>query len=248
MRALILALSLSLADSLRASPQFRHGAIARPALHQRCARVCCQADMQVMAVQVPAGMQGGMALQVQTPAGLMEVQIPDGLEPGMSFQMQVPIVQESAPVLSQPPPIPVLDGVNTFAPQSEDSRLVGEFAKDWAGAGRKDALQADVERFKAKREADNAISGVDPDESSLLFKTIDTLGTVLTYNFFIIIGFFLWFVAAAVAQLGFKDWSIITSFRSAWDWLIQPLLTTHMTLTFLSWGLEKAAQPKEEEA
>jgi len=40
---------------------------------------------QMMAVQVPEGMQGGMMMQVQTPAGMMQVQIPKGLAPGQTF-------------------------------------------------------------------------------------------------------------------------------------------------------------------
>ena len=52
-----------------------------------------QRAMQVMQVQVPQGMQGGMPLQVQTPGGVMHVQIPPGLQPGMVFEMQVPMSQ-----------------------------------------------------------------------------------------------------------------------------------------------------------
>jgi len=39
-------------------------------------------------VQVPQGMQGGMMLQVQTPAGLVQVQIPTGLLAGQMFQQE----------------------------------------------------------------------------------------------------------------------------------------------------------------
>lgn len=206
--------------------------------------------MQVLAVQVPDGMQGGQMLQVQTPAGLMQVQIPDGLEPGMSFQMQVPAVAAPAPA---PVPAPTPASVPTLSqplppmPSSQSDYLVGEFAQDWASAGRKDALQADVERFKAKRLADAAAAGIDPEEMTLLEKSIDTLGTILTYNFFIIITFFGWFLTGVVAQFGLKEFAIINAFRGAWDWLIMPLLTTHMTLTFLSYGLEKMAGNGEEE-
>ena len=38
-----------------------------------------QPAQEVMMVQVPQGMMGGMMMQVQTPAGLMQVQIPQGL-------------------------------------------------------------------------------------------------------------------------------------------------------------------------
>jgi hypothetical protein len=45
-------------------------------------------QVQAMQVQVPPGMQGGMMLQVSTPAGVMQVQIPPGLQGGQMFQIQ----------------------------------------------------------------------------------------------------------------------------------------------------------------
>lgn len=82
-------------------------------------------------------------------------------------------------------------------------------------------------------------------EVGLLQKVINTLGTVLTYNFFIIIGFFTWFVAGVVGQFGFENTEIIGTFRAYWDVLILPLLTTHMTLTFLSAGLERLSKASD---
>lgn len=175
-----------------------------------------------------------MTLQVQTPAGLMEVQVPDGVGPGMSFQMQVPAVPQAAPPPAAPAPLPA------------DDYLKGELAEGWAAGGRKDELAAEVARFKATAAATAGDSP--PAEPTMLEKTIDTLGTVLTYNFFIIITFFMWFLAGVVGQFGLQSTFLIESFRGAWDFLIQPLLTTHMTLTFLSWGLEKASQGNEESA
>ena len=55
-----------------------------------------QPAVQNMSVQVPQGMQGGMPLQVQTPAGVVQVQIPPGLQPGMSFLIQAPEVAQPA--------------------------------------------------------------------------------------------------------------------------------------------------------
>ena len=57
--------------------------------------------MQLMQVQVPQGLQGGMMMQVQTPAGMMQVQVPPGLQPGQIFQMQVPMAAPR-PVQAQP--------------------------------------------------------------------------------------------------------------------------------------------------
>ena len=116
-----------------------------------------------------------------------------------------------------------------------------KFADQWEDSGRADALAADVERFRAKAAEEAAASGVDPEEQTFLDKTIDTLGTVLTYNFFIIIGFFTWFLGGVFAQFGLQSFFLINAFRGAWDVIIMPLLTTHMTLTFLSYGLEKLA-------
>jgi len=56
-------------------------------------------NMQKMAVTVPAGMQGGMALKVQTPSGMMQVTIPNGLRAGQEFHMMVPA---PAPPMGQP--------------------------------------------------------------------------------------------------------------------------------------------------
>ena len=70
-----------------------------------------QPAVQNMSVQVPQGMQGGMPLQVQTPAGVVQVQIPPGLQPGMSFLMQVPEV-------AQPEPAVVASGVRALLPLS----------------------------------------------------------------------------------------------------------------------------------
>lgn len=79
-------------------------------------------------------------------------------------------------------------------------------------------------------------------KQGLLQKVINTLGTVLTFNFFIIIIFFTWFITGVGAQFALDNVEIINAFRGAWDVIILPLLTTHMTLTFLSYGLEKMAK------
>ena len=102
--------------------------------------------MQIMAVQVPAGMQGGMVLQVQTPAGLMEVQIPDSLEPGMSFQIQVPMaapVTPSPPVPPPPPPPPAPPPAPTATTSVELKALLLTLVRRLPERGL-DAVQADV--------------------------------------------------------------------------------------------------------
>jgi len=103
---------------------------------------------------------------------------------------------------------------------------------------RMDRLAADVARFKDENVNTTSMN----DEQGILQKVIDTLGTVLTYNFFIIIGFFIWFLAGVGLQFGAKELAVIGAFRSLWDPLILPLLSTHMGLTFLSAGLERLAK------
>ena len=49
--------------------------------------VMTQPLVQAFDVQVPQGMQGGMPVQVQTPAGLVQVPSPPGLEPGATFRI-----------------------------------------------------------------------------------------------------------------------------------------------------------------
>uniref|UniRef100_A0A7S0LML8 Uncharacterized protein n=1 Tax=Coccolithus braarudii TaxID=221442 RepID=A0A7S0LML8_9EUKA len=100
-----------------------------------------------------------------------------------------------------------------------------------------EALRVDVERFRAE-SADKAAD----EEGGLLQGTISVLGTVLTYNFFIICGFFAWFLTGVGAQYGVQNEAIINAFRGCWDFLIQPLLGTHMVLTFLAAGLERVAK------
>ena len=48
-------------------------------------------SMQMMQVQVPQGMQGGMSFPVRRLGGVMPMQIPPGLQPGMLFDMPVPM-------------------------------------------------------------------------------------------------------------------------------------------------------------
>jgi len=107
-------------------------------------------------------------------------------------------------------------------------------------------LAADIARFKAERDISSSIFDADDADPTILQKVINTLGTVLTYNFFIIIAFFIWFIAGAIGQFGFDSTWLILAFQAKWDVLILPLLSTHMALTFLSAGLERI--PNGEEA
>ena len=54
------------------------------------------------------------------------------------------------------------------------------------------------------------------------------------------------FLTGVGLQFGAHDEAVMNTFRTAWDPLILPLLSTHMALTFLSAGLERLAKPAEE--
>lgn len=119
-----------------------------------------------------------------------------------------------------------------------------------------DRLAEDIARFKVERGLPSTVGLDQPganyaeangkeEEMGMLQNVINTLGNVLTVNFFIIIAFFTWFLAAVGAQFGAENFVLINAFRDCWDVLILPLLSTHMALTFLSFGLEKVATSQE---
>ena len=60
------------------------------------------AATQLMQIQIPQGVSGGMMLDIQAPSGqLMRVQIPQGLSAGMTFQIQIQMPTAAPP---QPDP------------------------------------------------------------------------------------------------------------------------------------------------
>ena len=157
--------------------------------------------------------------------------------PVAEFAAAAPAPAPPAPAPRRNPPAATnFDGSPRNSPVAPDAD--GSLLSAAAG----DSLLGDIARFRKAEAADpERAAAAAADESSLLKKTIGTLGTILTYNFFIIIGFFTWFMTGVVAQFGFQQTALIDAFRGAWDYVIQPLLGTHMTLTFLSYGLEKVA-------
>jgi hypothetical protein len=48
--------------------------------------------------------------------------------------------------------------------------------------------------------------------------------------------------SSAVASYGFKSDFLLMEFQGKWEVLILPLLSTHMALTFISKGIEMAAE------
>ena len=75
-----------------------------------------------------------------------------------------------------------------------------------------DRLGKDVARFKAEQGPQ---SDEEP-ENRLINRVIGVLGTILTYNFFIIIGFFAWFMTGVFAQYGAHNYAIIGAFQANW--------------------------------
>ena len=66
------------------------------------------------------------------------------------------------------------------------------------------------------------------------------LGTVLSVNFVVIVGLFFWFLYGVFSLYALDDDAVIIAVKAAFDPFILPLLSTHMGLTFFSYGLEKA--------
>jgi len=107
------------------------------------------------------------------------------------------------------------------------------------GPGGDEGLLADIAELKQIRGPRTDLDS----EGNLagLRKAVDSLGTILSYNFVIIVGFFLWFMTGCFCKFVIKTDIVIDGFTGLWEVLILPLLTTHMTLTFLSAGIEKFA-------
>mmetsp|Transcript_75835 Transcript_75835/g.126428 ORF Transcript_75835/g.126428 Transcript_75835/m.126428 type:complete len:192 (+) Transcript_75835:15-590(+) len=140
---------------------------------------------------------------------------------------------------------------NPYITSSAD-RIRAKYGKEYVegrsarSGGREEAelrLAADIAEFKREKGISDA--KIEIEEPTALQSVINTLGTILTFNFFIICIFFAWFLTGVGAQYGAQNDAIITAFRGAWDLIIQPLLGTHMLLTFLSAGLERVAKTEQ---
>ena len=80
-----------------------------------------------------------------------------------------------------------------------EKSVVGQSARSGGRAGVEDRLSEDIARFKAERGPDPSALTAD-EEPGFLMKTIDTLGTILTFNFGIICLFFTWFLVRPPAD------------------------------------------------
>mmetsp|Transcript_22377 Transcript_22377/g.70114 ORF Transcript_22377/g.70114 Transcript_22377/m.70114 type:complete len:193 (-) Transcript_22377:4-582(-) len=103
--------------------------------------------------------------------------------------------------------------------------------------GASEALKADAKRFRQRREAlGDAGAPVGP---SPIKSVVNVLGTVLSVNFVVIFGLFLWFLSGVFSLYALDNDAVINAVKAAFDPFILPLLSTHMGLTFFSYGLEK---------
>jgi hypothetical protein len=101
-----------------------------------------------------------------------------------------------------------------------------------------DALIADAARFRSKfGERGSVVEATEPNPVQGL---INVLGKVLGVNFVVIFGLFLWFLSGVFSLYALKNDAVIIAVQGAFDPFILPLLSTHMGLTFFSFGLEKA--------
>ena len=89
-----------------------------------------------------------------------------------------------------------------------------------------DKLIADAARFRERGTVveaapENPVQGL-----------INVLGTVLGFNFVVIVGLFLWFLSGVFSLYALDNDAIIIAVKAAFDPFILPLLSTHMGLTF----------------
>lgn len=250
-------------------------------------------------VVVPAGVAPGQVFQVQLPGAAAEpAPAPLALRPA-AFTPEVEASSGLLDTIIMPEsnPYRTSKAERARAKWGDEAGFVD--LRNEREQGRLEQLERDLNAFKAERglsgralaggAADDPLTG--GEEPGLLQKVINALGNVLTFNFFVIIIFFSWFltgsrrtsaparnphllrgarvpspargvghhgggrastdVVSSLAtrglsgvglQYGAHDKSLINAFRSAWDVLILPLLSTHMALTFLSAGLERLSK------
>jgi hypothetical protein len=226
----------------------------------------------VVSVLLPEGQKPGDTILIQPPGALQcQVVVPEGAVPGQTFQVLLPESAFASATRAASPaptsaPVPLAAGAAQAEPEGLLGKVVTRESNPWLTSKAKRArakygmqagfvdlaaepeqqkmqqLERDLAQFKAERGGDKADSLPADTEPTVLMRVINLLGSVLTFNFFIIVAFFTWFLTGVGMQFGAHQEGLINAFRGAWDPLIMPLLTTHMTLTFLSAGLEKLSK------
>mmetsp|Transcript_11 Transcript_11/g.18 ORF Transcript_11/g.18 Transcript_11/m.18 type:complete len:164 (-) Transcript_11:64-555(-) len=100
-------------------------------------------------------------------------------------------------------------------------------------------LRKDIARFRQE----STITSEEEIESKTnpLISVINIFGAILSVNFVIIVGLFLYFLYGVFSLYALKNEAPILSVQANFDPFILPILSTHMGLTFLSAGLERVA-------
>ena len=129
-----------------------------------------------------------------------------------------------------------------LTPELQESLGALQVADVSVGGGGEDMLK-DIAEFRRSAPKKRVEDGKDG-----LRRVVSVCGTVLSYNFIIIIGFFLWFLAGCFGKFVLESDVVIDSFTGKWEVLILPLLSTHMGLTFFSAGIEKFGGLSDEPA
>jgi hypothetical protein len=137
---------------------------------------------------------------------------------------------------TQEEPVNRVDARGLVDSFSDPGMLQEAETEDEEATRRNEDLLEDISEFRRTRDT----SG-DTEKNAQLKKAVSVLGTILSYNFVIIVGFFLWFITGCAVKFGLKSDVVIDAFTGLWEWLVLPLLSTHMALTFLSAGIEKFA-------
>jgi hypothetical protein len=134
-----------------------------------------------------------------------------------------------------------------LTPELEESLGALTIADESVGGSDEDMLR-DIAELKSKRERERGSMAEGEDPKAFLRSVVNVCGTVLSYNFIIIIGFFLWFLSGCFGKFVLDSDVVIDAFTGKWEILILPLLSTHMGLTFFSAGIEKFGGLSEEPA
>ena len=149
------------------------------------------------------------------------------------FKQQKAAADAAAGLPAAPPPAAAAPAAPAPAMAFDAAPAAAPTAFDTAPTA-EDKLIADAARFRERGTVveaapENPVQGL-----------INVLGTVLGVNFVVIVGLFLWFLSGVFSLYALDNDAIIIAVKAAFDPFILPLLSTHMGLTFLSYGLEKA--------
>lgn len=97
-------------------------------------------------------------------------------------------------------------------------------------------LGADIERYR-KRESGQRLDSVG--EESLSSGAKDIISTIITIDFFVVIGFLLWFISGVVSSYGFSNSFLLDQFNDKWTTVVQPALGVLMGGTIAGGVLSK---------